>query len=84
MDRFRDDQVYIPVNTRAGIPPAGGNLIDRLDRNHIHSCAVVNQLICNIECKTAVPIVMLTNIVAIDIDIGVGVYTVEVQRNLLP
>ena len=80
MDRICGDQCYIAVDAAAGVPTAGGDIIDGFYSDHIIRGAVAGDIVGNIKSKSGVAVVMLTQKASVDVDVSIGIDTVKVQK----
>ena len=81
MDRIDDIQRYIPVDTAAGIPTAGRNVVHGFHRDHIFRCAVAGDVIGNVKGKSGISVMMFSDLSAVDKNISVGIYPVKIQND---
>ena len=81
MDLFGGGQLHITVNAAAGIPAAGGGLVIDLDSDHVLLAEL--DVVGDIKGEGGVAIGVAAQLLAIDIDGGVHVHTIEVDADLL-
>ena len=79
MYRIGGNQRHIAVNTAAGIPAAGRNVVDRLDSDDIFRAAVAGDIVTDIKGKRGIAIMVFTQLRAVDINICIRIYTVKID-----